>query len=53
VEIDQKWSGILGVGATKTPIVRRISEHMGQNYLASKNIIVVFGLTYEPTKEKI
>ena len=29
VEIDQKWSGILGVGATKTPIVRRISEHIG------------------------
>jgi len=29
VEIDQKWSGILGVGTTKTPIVKRISEHVG------------------------
>jgi len=29
VEIEQKWSGILGVGATKTPIVKRISEHIG------------------------
>ena len=29
VEIEQKWSGILGVGISKKPIVQRISERIG------------------------
>lgn len=28
-EVDRWWSGILGVGETKTPIVKMLNEHMG------------------------
>ncbi|MES2799233.1 MAG: FAD-dependent oxidoreductase [Bacteroidota bacterium] len=29
VEIDYRWAGIMGVGATKEPIIKKIGEHIG------------------------
>lgn len=31
IEIDYKWSGILGVGASKSPIVKKISDRIGMS----------------------